>query len=237
MIHVRFSILLAACAISGCASTPPLGGAGTTVVSSTQLPAPGRADLLSNTKAYMIGPFDKLRIDVFGVTELSNREVQVDAGGNMSFPLIGTLMAGGRTPAELAADIASKLTGRFIRNPQVTVNVAEIVSQQVTVDGEVLKPGLYPIVGKMTLARAVAYAGGVSEYAKLEEVVILRSVNGQRYAALYDLKAIRRGVYDDPEIYANDLVVVGNSPSRRLFRDLLQASPLLTTPLVLLLKK
>jgi polysaccharide export outer membrane protein len=105
----------------------------------------------------------------------------------------------------------------------------------VTVDGQVNEPGLYPVVGRMTLMRAVATAKGVSEFAKMDDVVVFRTVNGQKMAALYNLKAIRRGNYDDPEIYANDIVVVSESSARRLFKDALQVLPAIATPLVVLL--
>jgi polysaccharide export outer membrane protein len=64
----------------------------------------------------------------------------------------------------------------------------------------------------------------------------LRTVNNKRMAGIYNLTAIRRGAYVDPPVYANDLVIVGDSPQRRLFRDLIQATPLLTAPLILLLQ-
>ena len=63
---------------------------------------------------------------------------------------------------------------------------------------------------------------------------MFRKVGEQQYAGLYNLEAIRRGNYPDPEIFANDLVVVGDSPQRRLFKDILQSAPLLTTPLIVL---
>jgi polysaccharide biosynthesis/export protein len=89
-------------------------------------------------------------------------------------------------------------------------------------------------MGKMTLQRAVARAGGTTEFAKLDDVVVFRTVEGKQYAGLYNLQAIRRGNYADPEIFANDVIIVGDSPARRRFRDFLQAAPLLTSPLVLL---
>ena len=75
----------------------------------------------------------------------------------------------------------------------MTVNLKETVSQVITVDGQVTEPGLYPVVGRMTLMRAVATAKGLSEFAKLNDVVVFRTVKGQKLAALYDLHAIRRG--------------------------------------------
>jgi polysaccharide export outer membrane protein len=223
-------------AVAGCAGKPLGGDSTVNVVSSSELPAPGRTDVLSGDRPYLIGPFDKLTIDVFGIPELSQREVQTDASGRLSFPLVGTLEVAGRTPSEVEGLIKGRLRGSYVRDPQVTVNLRETVSQVITVDGEVREPGLYPVVGRMTLMRAVATAKGASEFAKLDDIVVFRTVQGQRYAALYNLKAIRRGAYADPEVFANDVVVVGDSPARRLFRNLIQVAPLLTGPLIVALQ-
>lgn len=233
----RISVLFMAILLASCAGQTILGGSpNVTVASSEGLPEPTRVDLLSSNRSYLIGPFDKLKIDVFGIDELS-KEVQIDASGRLSFPLIGVVKASGLTPGELADEIESRLQGRYVRNPEVTVNLKETVSQVITVDGQVAKPGLYPVIGRMTLMRAVATAGGAGEFAKLDDVVIFRTVDGEQLAGLYNLKAIRRGNYSDPEVFANDVIVVGDSQARRLFRDLIQASPLLTTPLIILFRK
>jgi len=232
----RLTILLLAVFLSGCAGSTVMGSSpDVTVVSSDGLPEPTRVDLLSSNRPYLIGPFDKLKIDVFGIEDLS-KEVQIDASGRLSFPLIGVVEASGLTPGELANALEKRLQGRYVRDPQVTVNLEETVSQVITVDGQVDKPGLYPVIGRMTLMRAVATAGGTSEFAKLNDVVIFRSVNGEQLAGLYNLKSIRRGNYSDPEVFANDVIVVGDSQARRLFRDLIQASPLITTPLIILFR-
>src|SRR3546814_21117547 len=96
----------------------------------------------------------------------------------------------------------------------------ETVSQVVTVSGEVRKPGLYPVLGKMTLMRAIAQAEGSTEFADADNVVVFRTVSGQDMAAVYNLGAIRRGNYNDPAVYAHDVVVVGESGTRRLFTDI-----------------
>lgn len=90
------------------------------------------------------------------------------------------------------------------------------------------------MVGRMTLMRAVATAKGTTEFSKKSEVVIFRTVNGTDYAAVYDMRGIQRGNYPDPDIYANDVVMVGDSSARRIFRDFLTASPLIA-PLFYLL--
>jgi polysaccharide export outer membrane protein len=242
MLRVLCSIGVALSA-AACAGPGPIGQVQSTSgpssgvqVAEGELPPPERSDLLGQNRPYLIGPFDKLIIDVFGIDELSKKEVQTDAGGRISFPLAGIVEAAGRTPAEVEDILEERLRGRFVRDPQVTVNHKETVSQVITVDGQVREPGLYPVIGRMTLMRAVATAQGAAEFAKLEDVVIFRTVKGQRMAALYNLKAIRRGNYADPEVFANDVVIVGDSQARRLFKDALQIVPLLTTPLILLLQ-
>jgi polysaccharide biosynthesis/export protein len=227
--------------LSACAGRTPIGpsvsaqGEKTSsveAISEGALPPPEGVDLFEQNRPYQIGPFDKLIIDVFGIDELSRKEVQTDAGGRISFPLAGVIEATGKTPSEVERIIEERLRGRFVRNPQVTVNLKETVSQVITVDGEVKEPGLYPVVGRMTLMRAVATAKGLSELAKQDDVVIFRTVKGQKLAGLYNLRAIRRGAYDDPEVFANDVVIVGNSAGRRLFKDGLQVLPALLTPLI-----
>ena len=163
--------------------------------------------------------------------------MQIDASGRLSFPLVGVIKAAGRTPDELAEEIEDRLRGRFVRQPQVTVNLEETVSQVITVDGEVAKPGLFPVVGRMTLMRAVATAGGTDESASLQDVLIFREVDGQRLVGVYNLKGIRRGNYADPEVYANDVIIVGDSPTRRMIDQVLGLGPILTTPLLVLLRR
>jgi polysaccharide export outer membrane protein len=204
------------------------------VVRQDSLPAPTGADLVAATTPYRIGPSDKLKIDVFGVEDLSG-EFQTDASAGLSMPLIGYVDAASKTPDELAAVITAKLR-RFVKDPQVTVNLKETTSQVFTVDGQVTQPGSYPVVGNMSLMRAVATAKGVGEFARMVDVVIFRTVDGHALAGLYNLAAIRRGLYADPKIYANDVIIVGDSTARRLFNQFIQVSPLFTTPLILALE-
>lgn len=228
-------LLTGACLLVGCTHQEKfIGRPGLTVVQQTALPAPAREDLILERREYLIGPYDRIAVNVYGVPELS-REVQVDAGGGIAMPLIGTMQASGKTPGELSTEVAARLRGRYVRDPQVTVNLTETVSQQITVDGAVQEPGVYPINGRMTLMRAVARAKGLSEFANARYVVVFRKVNKRDMAALYDLAAIRAGVYEDPDIYANDIVQVGDNPARRIFRDVVATAPLLAAPLVALL--
>ena len=229
-------LLLVSAGLLGCSHTRPLTGGNLAVLPVTELPPPTPALAQGPERPYLIGAFDKVEVDVFGVPELSRREIQTDASGRISFPLAGTIDANGLTAEQLAAEIGNRLRGRYVRDPQVTVNLTESVSQVVTVDGEVREPGRYPVVGRMTLMRAIASARGLSEFARQTEVVVFREVGDQHMAALYNLAAIRAGQYRDPEIFAGDVVMVGDSPGRRLFRDILQAAPLITTPIIALIQ-
>jgi polysaccharide export outer membrane protein len=232
-----FLCILACVGLAGCAGQPPIQSTANLTVIDGQmsLPAPERADLAAGDRVALIGPLDTITVRVFGIPELGG-QMQVDTSGRIAMPLIGAIDAGGKTAAELARDIEFALAQSYVRDPDVTININSSVSQVVTVDGQVVEPGLYPVTNQMTLLRAVASARGLTEFAKEDDVVILRTVDGQRLAGLYNITALRRGLYADPEIYANDLIVVGDSPQRRLFRDFIGVAPLLASPLVAFLQ-
>jgi polysaccharide biosynthesis/export protein len=232
-----FVPLLAGLLLVACGHEQPLtSGPNLTVAAAGQLPPPSTTDLIQPSRPFVIGPFDQVAIDVYGLPELS-RSVQVDASGNVSLPLVGPLLVAGKTPAQVGAEYAGRLKAQYVRDPKVTVNLTDTVSQNVSVNGAVSQPGIYPVTGRMTLMRAIARAQGINEFAKEREVVVYRRVNNQELAALYDLRAIRQGLYPDPEIYANDEIEVGESRGRRIFRDALAAAPLLSIPIVALANK
>ncbi len=228
---------LVALALSACASDEHIVSTAQLIVVDTAqgLPVPTRQDLTAADRPSLIGPLDTIQVDVFNIPDLT-RELQVDASGRIAMPLIGAVDARGKTAAELGQAIEAALRGRYVRKPEVTVNIKSSVSQVVTIDGQVVEPGLYPVTNQMTLIRAIASAKGFSEFAKQDDVVILRTVNGRRMAGLYNVAAIQRGAYEDPAIYANDVVVVGDSPQRRMFRDIVSVAPLLAAPLVALVQ-
>lgn len=233
MKSIHFLLIAMLALLGACSEGPRALSTPGAIQAVAELPPPERMDLLANNRPYLIGPFDRLTINVFGIEDLSNIETQVDASGRMSFPLVGTVDAAGKTPGELETELGNRLRGRFIRDPQVTVNLKETVSQVVTVDGEVAAPGLYPVIGKMTLMRAIAVAKGSKQFARLDDVVVFRTVNGQKMGAVYNLKSIRQGIYADPEVFANDVVVVGNSQARRAVSDAITALPSLLGTLIL----
>ncbi|MCM2476080.1 polysaccharide export protein [Rhizobium sp. CG5] len=158
-------------------------------------------------------PGDVLAVDVFQADQLS-RTVQIDSRGRLSLPLIGTVLAAGKTVRRLEQEIKELYGARYLQNPDVTVFLKESAGQRVTVDGEVARAGLFPVSSNTTLLDAVALAGGFRELADQKKVYIFRSVGDQRLVANYDVASIRDGRAANPSIYGGDVVVVFTSKSR-----------------------
>lgn len=177
---------------------------------------------------YRIGVGDKLGIRVFQVPDLTFDALSVDTSGNIQMPLIGAVRAAERTSGELSADIATRLSAQYLRNPQVTVTVTEAASQKITVDGAVTKPGVYEMRGSTSLLQAVAMAEGPSRVADLTKVAVFRTINGQRSVALFDLQAIRQGRADDPTVLGDDIIVVDTSRLNSVMREVVGALPALS---------
>lgn len=194
-----------------------------------QLPAPEETTIPIAGPNTRLGPNDEIAVTVFGVEDLSRSSLVIDASGNIGMPLIGQVQAAGRTPAELSATIADRLRGRYLRNPNVAVDIKQSRSQLVTVEGAVQSPGVYPVIGRLTLLGALATARGMQDDARVRQVVVFRTIDGQRMAARFDVRQIRAGAATDPQIYGNDLVVVGenNSGIRRVLGDVLSTLPVL----------
>jgi polysaccharide biosynthesis/export protein len=184
------------------------------------------ATAITGERDYRVGPLDLLTVDVFGLPDLK-REVRVSATGDFSLPLAGTLHAQGLTLIELQGEIAKRLGEKYLENPQVSVFVKEYVSQRVTIEGAVRMPGVMALSGRTSLLQLVAMAGGPDREANLKGVVVYRSIGERRRAAVFDLRKIRNGELLDPEVLANDVVVVDYSGSRSALRDFLQSTPLL----------
>jgi polysaccharide biosynthesis/export protein len=174
--------------------------------------------------AYKIGPQDVLEISVFKVSELS-KTAQVSETGTIGFPLVGELMAAGRTPREVEKDLAARLGAKYLQNPQVTVYVKEFNSQRVTVEGAVKKPGVFPLQGSMSLLQAVAFAQGLEGNSD-STVLVFRETNGKRSAARFDISDIRSGSTEDPQLQAGDVVVAGTSAIKEGLGNILKLIPL-----------
>jgi len=174
--HAAILCLLAALALSGCASrSGPVAAmpARTDLDSQAYAPTPvayaAAPVAVAYDVAYRLDAGDKLRVVVYGQEGLTNTYA-IDAGGAITMPLIGAVPARGRTPAELAAAIASRLRGGYIRDPSVAVEIDSY--RPFFILGEVAAPGQYPYVPNMTVESAVAIAGGFSPRARRDRVTL-----------------------------------------------------------------
>ena len=122
---------------------------------------------------YILDTGDKLRVFIYGQPNLS-RLYTVDQIGNISVPLIGSVRARGRTTVDLERAIASRLGREFVKDPQVTVDVAQ--NRPFFILGEVRLPGQYPFVSGMTIEQAVAIGGGYTERASKRSYRITRKL-------------------------------------------------------------
>ena len=221
---------------TSCSETQFVGRPGLTLVQQKNMPEPNAADLVTAPRPQVLGPSDQVSVDVFGLPEFS-RTVTIDRSGSIALPMIGEITASGKTPVELSSEVTQRLRASHLRNPQVNVNVTEVVSQVFTVEGQVRAPGLYPVTGRLTLMRAIARAQGIGDVGRDNYILVYRTVAGQEYAGLYDLRAIRMGMYPDPEIFANDVIAVDESRARRVFNLLIASSGLIAAPLVALINR
>lgn len=222
-------LAVSACSTGSAGSAVRAGTATAVTTSRTEMPPPDTTTtggVYTGVSDYRIGPQDLIDVSVFQVPDLS-RSLRVNSFGQISLPLVGTLQAGGMTVQELEASIASHLADKFLQNPQVTVFIKEYASQRVTVEGAVIRPGIFPLTGRTTLLQCIAVSGGLLPLADLKGVVIFRQVNGKKMGAVFDIKAIRAGNAVDPLVYGDDVIVVDTSGSKTALTRFIQAVPIL----------
>jgi polysaccharide export outer membrane protein len=181
-------------------------------------PAAVSSPAAANSSEYRIGTDDVLDITVFQVPELT-RTVQVDTTGEFTLPIVGRVHAQGKTTDELSAQLTQQLQGRYLKDPLITVVVKTAAKNRVTVDGAVVKPGVYPLSGPTTLMQAIALANGPDpKVANMKKVQVFHeTADGHRAEKTYDLIGIRDGKAIDPQVYADDIVVVEASGTRSFF--------------------
>jgi len=159
-------------------------------------------------KGFVIGPEDVLAIHFWRDQDMSG-DVVVRPDGMITLPLVGDVRAAGLSP-ELLKGAIEKAASRLITEPNVTVAVKEINSLKVFITGEVGKPGPYALTGPRTVMQLIAVAGGVLEYADKDNIVVLRTVNGQQksYKFRYSDVSRGKGLEQNIELQAGDTVVV-----------------------------
>ena len=122
--------------------------------------------------SYQIGPEDVLFLKVWREADFTF-PVAVRPDGKITVPLIGEVEAAGETPAQLTANL-TELLGKFVNHPDVTVFVTEVHSKKYYNDGEVNRPGSFPLVMRTTVLEALSHSGGFKDFANTKKVRILR---------------------------------------------------------------
>lgn len=125
---------------------------------------------------YLLDAGDQVRVTVFGQSDLTN-SYNVDQSGYISFPLVGAVAARGRTVQQMEGDIAAKLKSGYLRDPDVSVEVATY--RTIFVMGEVGAAGQYAYRPGMTMQMAIASAGGFTTRANQQNADITRQINGK----------------------------------------------------------
>lgn len=125
---------------------------------------------------YLLDAGDRLRITVFGQDGLTN-SYAVDAAGNITMPLVGTIAARGLTTAQLSRVLSERLKQGYIREPKVAIEVEAY--RPFFIHGEVATPGQYAYVANMTVENAIAIAGGFGPRADRSKVTVSRTIGGQ----------------------------------------------------------
>jgi polysaccharide biosynthesis/export protein len=165
---------------------------------------------------YVLGTGDVIRVTVYQNADLT-LETRVSEAGIISYPLLGTVRVGGLSVTEVEKRIADGLrTGNFVRQPQVTVLVVQVRGNQVSVLGQVNRPGRFPLeVADTRLTDVLALAGGVATVGA-DIVTVAGTRNGQPFKAEIDLaRAIGAGNRQggDIQILNGDVVWVDRAPT------------------------
>jgi polysaccharide export outer membrane protein len=158
--------------------------------------------------AYLIGPNDTLNIHVWREDALT-RDVTVMDDGRIAFPLIGEIMAQGKTIEGLKQIISQKLK-KYVSAPNVTVIVKESRSRRIYTIGKLNTPGSYPLVAGMTVLQALSKAGGFTEWADTKNILVIRREGGMEERLLFNYKDFISGKEVEQNILLrpNDTIVV-----------------------------
>ena len=157
---------------------------------------------------YRIAAEDVLQISVWKEEGLE-REVIVRPDGGVSFPLAGNVIAAGKTPAEVEAEIATRLQ-RFIPDAVVTVSVVRLQGMRVYVTGQVRNPGQFTVGRYVDVLQAITLAGGLTPFAKDGDIKVIRREDGREVIYKFNFGEVRKGenLGQNIVLRTDDVVVV-----------------------------
>ena len=133
-----------------------------------------------------------MQVVVYQVPDFS-RDAQVDSAGNIALPLLGAIPAAKRTIRELEADLTKRLKAKYVQNPQVSIAIKDAVGLRVTVSGAVVKPGVIPVRGNVTLMSAISQSDGFSDTADKSSITVIRNTDSGRSIAHFNADTILAG--------------------------------------------
>ncbi len=160
-------------------------------------------------EGYILRAGDQVSIDVFREPDLSGT-FRLEASGAIRHPLFGVVEISGYTAAEAEARITDLLSKRYLVNPRVMIRVVSSQSSQVVILGEVKMPGVHaiPFDKPMTLLQAIGQAGGFTDLASINRVLITRSVEGRQKKMRVQVSRIIDGKEPDTRLEPNDVITV-----------------------------
>jgi polysaccharide export outer membrane protein len=168
-----------------------LSGAGAAQSPAPASPRPEPVGADAGLVEYTIGPEDVIGVVFWRDAEMTG-DVTVRPDGRITLPLIGELRAAGLSPDELKKQIQAAAV-KYLSDANVAVVVRQINSRKVYITGLVTTPGAYPLVGPRTVMQLISLAGGVTELADLENITIMRTVNGKTTSHKFNYKDVARG--------------------------------------------
>ena len=173
--------LFASLVLTGCSGAARVSAVGDEAAASFAGPGPQRGA----GGAYVLGPGDRLRIKVYNEPELTG-EYEVNSSGFVSLPLVGQIKASGTTTSQLERAIVAKMQGQISQDPKVNVEIAAYAPFYIY--GEVKKAGEYPYRPGLTLADAVATAGGLTYRANEHRIYLRRAGSSLEQMVSLDMR-------------------------------------------------
>lgn len=159
---------------------------------------------------YQLHAGDKILVGLYDDEKLPATEIVIAPDGNFAFPIIGEVQAGGKTTAQVRAEMEKRLS-KYVSDPVVTLVVTEVKGNVAYVVGQVNKPGQLTMNPSLNVLQAISMAGGTNPYAKLDSIIVIRTgANGgqQVLPFRYGLVSAGKGLEQNIELESGDVVVV-----------------------------
>jgi polysaccharide export outer membrane protein len=192
---LRIVLLLAVLTAVGC--SPPAGD--------DYIRIPVDTKQLRNS--ITLGPGDIFEVRVYGEKDLSG-DYRVCGEGTIVFPLVGTVAVLNLSPAQVANVLQERLADGYLRDPFVTVAIKQYNSKKIFVLGQVARPGTFPFEGEMNVVQAVTLAGGFTNMARMNSVIVTRVEGDEEKRIRVPVEQISEGLAPNFQLKAGDIVYV-----------------------------